>query len=186
MSVRCHRVRVALLVVSTGSCMTMSRNGSDYKAFVASHDAIRPGMSVRQVFEAGVADYMVAVGSKNVPGATVSAKEPVSPECRRHVVDVGHAYDRATSRGGFTISVYCNMNGPSDRQLVPRRALSTKLDLLQALEAYSPWVGSMSFRVESPPLQIGGVYDSYEFSTDENGKIAKVSSIVKSGAGSPP
>jgi hypothetical protein len=38
----------------------------------------------------------------------------------------------------------------------------------------------MSFRVESPPLKFGGVHDSYNFSTDESGKIVTVSSINKS------
>ena len=36
----------------------------------------------------------------------------------------------------------------------------------------------MSFRVESPPLEIGGVYDSYSFSTDQTGNVATVSSIT--------
>ena len=38
----------------------------------------------------------------------------------------------------------------------------------------------MSFRIESPSLKIGGVFDSYNFSTDENGKIMTVSAIRKS------
>jgi len=80
-------------VLSTGSCG--GRNSSDYLSFVASHDSIRTGMSIR-------------------------------------------------------------------------------------LETYSPWAKSMSFRVESPPLKIGGVYDSYNFATDESGRIVTVSSINKS------
>lgn len=65
----------ALLVLSTGSC---ARESSDYQSFVASRDAIRPGMSIRQVFEAGLADYLVKAGGKNVPGATLPEKQPVS------------------------------------------------------------------------------------------------------------
>jgi hypothetical protein len=36
---------------------------------------------------------------------------------------------------------------------------------------------SLRFRVESPALQVGGVYDSYEFVIDENGKVRSVSAI---------
>jgi hypothetical protein len=43
----------------------MGRNSSDYKSFVASHGAIRPGMSIRQVFEAGLADYLMRLCGKN-------------------------------------------------------------------------------------------------------------------------
>lgn len=170
---------VALLVLSTGSC-AMGRDSSDYLSFVASHDAIRPGMSMRQVFEAGLADYLIKLGGKNVPGSTVPGKEPVSAECRRHVFDVHYGSGDLRAPGGFDVRVYCNMNGPSDRQVTPQGSFRTKRDLLQGLETYSSWAKSMSFRVESPPLKIGGVYDSYNFSTDESGKIAMVSSINKS------
>ena len=40
----------------------------------------------------------------------------------------------------------------------------------------------MSFRVESPPLKIGGVYDSYSFTTDETGKISTVADHQSLGA----
>ena len=59
----------ALLVLSTGSC-AMGRDSSDYSSFLASHDAIRPGMSMQQVFEAGLADYLIKLGGKNVAGST--------------------------------------------------------------------------------------------------------------------
>jgi hypothetical protein len=55
---------VALLVFSAASC-AMGRNSSDYKSFVASHGAIRPGMSIRQMFEAGLADDLIRLGGKN-------------------------------------------------------------------------------------------------------------------------
>lgn len=157
----------------------MGRNGSDYLSFVASHDAIRPGMTMRQAFEAGLADYLVAVGGKNVPGATVPENEPVSADCRRHVFDVhyGSGDARLGAPGGFSVRVYCNMNGPSDRQVTPPGAFAAKGDLLQGLETYSSWTKSMRFRVESPPLKIGGVYDSYTFATNESGTIATVSPI---------
>jgi hypothetical protein len=157
----------------------MGRNSSDYLSFIASHDAIRPGMSIRQVFEAGLADYLITVGNKNVPGATVPEKQPVSAECRRHVFDVHYGRGDPTLRvpGGFSVRVYCNMNGPTDRQVMPQGSFATTRDFLQGLETYSSWVTSMSFRVESPPLRIGGVYDSYTFSTDQTGTIATVSAI---------
>jgi hypothetical protein len=88
------------------------------------------------------------------------------------VFDVHHG-------GGFTIRVYCNMNGPSDRQVTPQGTFQSQSDFLRGLETYVPWAKSMSFRVESPPLKIGGVYDSYNFSTDESAKVAAVSPIIK-------
>jgi hypothetical protein len=172
---------VALLVLSAGSC-AMGRNSGDYLSFVTSHDAIRPGMSMRQVFEGGLADYLIKLGSKNVPGSTVPEKQPVSAECRRHVFDVHYGSGDPMRRvpGGFSVRVYCNMNGPSDRQVTPQGSFQTTQSLLQGLETYSSWAKSMSFRVESPPLKIGGVFDSYSFSTDETGNIATVSPINKS------
>ena len=160
---------VALILFATVSCV-LGRNSGVYKSFAASHEAIQPGMSIRQVFEAGLADYLIASGGKNVPGATVPQKEPVSAACRRHIVDVHYG-------AGFSVSVYCNMNGPSDKQLAPPGLFPTKHDLLDGLDTYSSWVKSMTFRVESPPLRIGGVYDSYNFSMDESGRVANVSSI---------
>ena len=158
----------------------MGRNSSDYLLFVASHDAIRPGMSIRQVFEAGLAGNVIKAGSKNVPGSTVPEKQPTSAEYRRHVFDVHYGSGDPMRRvpGGFSVRVYCNMNGPSDRQVIPQGSFQTTPDFLQGLETFSPWAKAMSFRVESPPLEIGGVYDSYSFSTDETGKVATVSSII--------
>ena len=170
---------VALLVLSTGSCGTGPDTG-DYQLFVASHDAIRPGMPVRQAFEAGLADYLIKLGGKNIAGSTVPHKQPVNAECRRHVFDVHYGRGDLRTPGGFTVRVYCNMNGPAYRQVTPQGSYRTKADFLDGLETYSPWAKSMNFRVESPPLKIGGVYDHYNFSTDESGKIATVSSINKS------
>jgi hypothetical protein len=167
---------VALLVFLATSC-AMGRNSRDYRSFMASHAAIRPGMSIRQVFEAGLADYLMEVGGKNVPGGTIPGKEPVSDECRRHVVDVHYGPGGLTARGGFSVRVFCNMNAPSDTQLVAPGVFSTKRDFLDGLDTYSAWAKSMVFRVESPPLHIGGVYDSYDFSIDEKGQVTAVSPI---------
>jgi len=170
---------IALIALSTGSC-AMGRNSGDYLSFVASHDAIRPGMSIRQVFEAGLADYLIKAGSKNVPGSTVPEKQPASAECRRHVFDVHYGGGDPMRRapGGFSVRVYCNMNGPSDRQVVPEGSFQTAREFLEGLEAFSVWGTHMSFRVESPPLKIGGVYDSYSFTTDQAGTVATVSAII--------
>jgi hypothetical protein len=169
---------IALVALSTGSC-AMGRNSSEYMSFVASHDAIRPGMSIRQVFEAGLADYLINAGSKNVPGSTVPDKQPASAECRRHVFDVHYGGGDPMRRapGGFSVRVYCNMNGPSDRQVAPQGSFQTTRELLEGLEAFSVWAKHMSFRVESPALKIGGVYDSYSFTTGQDGTVVTVSPI---------
>jgi hypothetical protein len=168
-------------MLSAGSC-AMGRRSSEYSSFAASHDAIRPGMSIRHVFEAGLADYLIKLGGKNVAGTTVPEKQPASAQCRRHVFDVHYgAGDGVLSvPGGFSVRVYCNMNGPSDRQVTPSGAFQTKDSFLQGIETYSSWATSMSFRVESPPVGIGGVYDSYVFSTGPTGHVATVSPIAKS------
>ena len=82
--------------------------------------------------------------------------------------------------GGYRIRVYCDTNAPTGKQVTPQGIFQTNPDLLRGLETHSSWAKSMSFRVESPPLKIGGVYDSYDFSTDESGKIATVSPIHRS------
>ena len=134
-----RRPLAALLVLSTASC-AMGRNSSDYLLFVASHDAIRPGMSIRQVFEAGLADYLIKAGGKNVPGSTVPEKQPASAECRRHVFDVHYGSGDPMRRvpGGFSVRVYCNMNGPSDRQVMPQGSFQTTPEFLQGLRRTRP------------------------------------------------
>ena len=161
---------IALLLFSTISC---GRSSNVYHSFVASHDAIRPGISIRQVFESDLADYLIRSEGKNVPGSTLSEKIPISSECRRHVLDIHYG------GSAFSVRVYCNMNGPSDKQLVPPGIFSTKRDFLNGLDQYAQWMKSLRFRVESPALQVGGVYDSYEFVIDENGKVTSVSAIMQ-------
>jgi hypothetical protein len=162
------RYIVVLLVLWLGAC---GRNSEIYGSFVASHDAIRPGMSLKQVFESGLADYLVRSDGKNIAGATVPERIPVGPDCRRHVVDIH------SGRGTFTVRIYCNMNGPSDRQLATPGLFSSKHDFLEGVDRYRSWMRSLRFRVESPALRVGGVYDSYEFVIDESGKVAAVSTI---------
>jgi hypothetical protein len=128
-------------------------------------------MSLTQVFESGLAEYLIRSDGKNTTGATLPEKVPVSRECTRHVVDIH------SGGGAFSVRVYCNMNGPSDRQLVAPRVFSTKDEFLNGLEQYGQWTRFLRFRVESPALKIGGVYDSYEFVIDEAGKVSSVSVI---------
>ena len=74
-----------LLLFLTASC---GRSSSHYDAFVASHTEIRPGMSLKQVFESGLAEYLIRSDGKNTAGATPPEKIPISSECTRHVVDI--------------------------------------------------------------------------------------------------
>lgn len=159
---------LACSIAISASC---GRGSSLYASFVASHDAIRPDMSVKQVLEAGLADYLIQSNGKNIAGATLPEKTPASSDCARHVVDL-HA-----GAGGFSLRVYCDMNAPSNPQLVAPAVFATKRELLEGLDRYAPWMRSLRFRVESPALKIGGVYDSYEFVIDENGKLGSVSPI---------
>jgi hypothetical protein len=165
-------IALACLTAFSVSC---GRSSGTYASFVASHDAIRPDMSMKQVLEAGLAEYLIQSDGKNIAGATLPEKTPASSDCTRHVVDLHSA------AGGFSLRVYCNMNAPSNRQLVAPGVFATKRELLEGLERYASWMTSLRFRVESPALRIGGVYDSYEFVIDENGKVRSVSPI-KSGS----
>jgi hypothetical protein len=128
-------------------------------------------MSLKQVFESGLAEYLIRSDGKNTAGATLPEKIPISSDCTRHVVDIH------SGGGAFSVRIYCNMNGPSDRQLIAPHVFSTKRDFLNGLEQYGQWMRSLRFRVESPALKIGGVYDSYEFVIDEAGKVSSVSDI---------
>jgi hypothetical protein len=110
-------------------------------------------MSLRQVFESGLADYMIRMKNKNVPGGTLSAKQPVSNTCKRHVLDI--SYFDSTFSSAFWVRVYCGMNEPSAPQAIPERSFKNKEDFLQALDTeYASFARSMEFRVESPPKKM--------------------------------
>ena len=146
-------------------------------AFQKSHDSIRVGMSLREVFDSGLADYLMRLGNKNVPGGTLMEKQPVSSDCKRHVLDIH--YFGSVPPAAFWVRVYCNMNGPSDKQVIPAQSFRTKKEFLKALdEIYAPWAKSMEFSVESPPKRLFGVYDHYNFTTDETGRVSSVSEII--------
>lgn len=146
---------------------------NQYQAFLRSHAAIRPEMTLRQVLEAGLADYKGRVGA-NLPGGTVPRKQPVSEGCRRYVLDMSFPKDL---EGPFFIQVFCNQNGPSGRVLVPARSFESKTDFLQALETeYSSWARSMEFTISSPEAFFGPLHH-YNFVLDENGRVATVSPV---------
>lgn len=154
--------------------------GQGYEAFVRSHDSIRVGMTLGEVFRAGLADYLIDEGSKNVPGATLPERQPASGDCTRHVLDIHYVAD-GWSTGSFNVRVYCGMNDPAAKQVLPGAKFTDKAELFRALDTvYASWGKSMNFRVESPPREIIGVYDHYEFTTDREGKVATVSPIILS------
>jgi hypothetical protein len=179
-----HAVRLLigtffLLVVT---CIPGCFGKDDYRAFLKSHDSIHLNMNLREVFDAGLADYQIRLGIKNVPGATLREKEPASKSCQRYVLDIHH-FDSLYGGAGWNIRVYCNMNLPSAPQVIPERSYKDKQEFLQALDTvYASWASSMEFRVESPPRELFGIYDHYTFTTDHEGKVATVSPVNLSGS----
>ena len=166
---------IIVWLVATGSLGCAERS---YHSFVASHDAIRPGMTIGEAFDVGLADYMVGMGVKNVPGATQPENQPASAACKRHVLDISYSAVFPAS-AVFQIRLYCNMNEPSAGQVVPEHSFKTKREFLQALDSvYASWAKYMEFRVESPPLEAFGAYDHYLFTTDQQGRVAMVSPIL--------
>lgn len=166
---------ICLIVVAwTPGCS----GNRDYQAFLQSHDSIRPSMTIREVFDAGLADYLIRMETKTVSGATRPEKQPASSDCQRHVLEIMY-WSEFLFSGTFKVRVYCEMNDPSARQVTPERSFTTKQEFLEALDTVSSsWARSMSFRVESPPMQLFGVYDSYEFATDHEGRVVTVSPVI--------
>ncbi len=151
-----------------------------HQSFMASHDAIRPGMTMGEVFSSGLADYMVGMRVKNVPGATQLENEPASSACKRHVLDISYSAVFPAS-AVFRVRLYCNMNDPFALQVIPERSFETQQEFLQALDSvYASWAKHMQFRVESPPQETLGTYDYYLFTTDRHGRIATVSPVLLS------
>ncbi len=166
---------IAVLAVAWAAGCSGSR---DHQAFVESHDAIHPSMTMSEVFDAALADYLARMETKTVAGATRPDAQPASSDCRRHVLQIMHRLEVPGS-GTFTVRVYCETNDPAARQVTPERSFKSKRELLEGLDEVSrSWAQSMSFRVESPPKQAFGVYDSYEFTTDRDGRVAAVSPVV--------
>lgn len=167
--------RAVVVCFVTAAILGCSNEGN--QAFLKSHDSIRAGMTLRETFDAGLADYLASVGPKNVPGATLPRKQSADGNCKRIVLDISFA-------GAFRVRVYCSMNSPSAPQLIPEKTFNDKQAFLRALDAdYTSWARNMEFRVESPPRALFGIYDHYLFTTDHAGRIARVSPIISSGSG---
>lgn len=166
-------LRAVVVTIGLAGC---SKTEED--AFRNSHDSIKIGMTLGEVFGSGLAEYLRIMGVKNAPGATVARKRPASSRCARHVLDVTFT-GVFPAPGEFQVRVYCDMNSPSALQLVPARKFENEQALQRALDTeYAPWARNMEFRVESPPRQIGGVYDHYSFVFDHEGRVALLSPIL--------
>lgn len=149
----------------------------DRQSFQDSHDRLREGMSLGEVFDAGLADYLARSGQKNAPGATLRAHQPVSVACMQYVLDIAYS-------GAFVVRVYCNRNDPSAPQIVPERFYANKRQLIAALDtAYAPFARNMMFRIESPPKRAFGIYDHYSITTDAGGRVATVSPVIPATVG---
>ena len=173
---------VVTLKILYASLMVLIVSGctftEDYKAFRNSHDSIQPQMTFSEVFVQGLADYLVLLKTKNITGQTLAENQPVSQDCERYVLDIRYSHV-TPNPGAFHVFVFCNSNLPTSIQMVPKQSYTNKNDFLKALSTtYSAWSKSMQFRVESPPKFIGGVYDNYEFTIDQYGKVSSVSPIV--------
>ena len=162
-----------LILISSGCTLA-----EDYRSFRRSHDSIHPQITFSEAFEQSLADYLILLKTKNIPGQTFAENQPVSEACERYVLDI--RYSRVTPNpGGFHVFVFCNRNLPSSKQMIPKQSFGNKEDFLKALSTtYGSWAKSMRFRVESPPKFIGGVYDYYEFTINQDGRVSSVSPIV--------
>lgn len=173
------RSRVALANITRGLVLLFALGlpgcgQGEREKFLQSHDAIRIGMPLREVFASGLADYLRTVGVKNAPGSTRRDRQPASRDCARHVIDISYT-------GEFRVSVFCGINSPSAPQLVPPKVFREKSGLLQALGGeYGVWVVNLEFVVESPPREAFGVYDHYRFTTDRDGRVDSLSPIISS------
>ena len=149
----------------------------EYRAFRKSHESIQPRMTFSDVFEKSLADYLVLLRMKNITGHTRSEHQPASDNCERHIMDIRYSHV-TPDPGMFHVSVFCDSNLPSSEQVVPRQSFANRNDLIQALNTkYTAWSVSMKFRVESPAKFIGGVYDYYDFTIDQYGRVSSVSPI---------
>jgi hypothetical protein len=161
-----------MILLASGCTFT-----EDYRAFRETHNSIQPLMAFSEVFSQSLADYLILLKGKNIAGHTLVENQPVSDACERYVLDV--RYSRVTPNpGAFHVYVFCNSNLPSSRQIMPKQSFDDKEGFLMALSTtYRSWAKSMRFRVESPPKFVGGVYDHYEFTINQHGRVSSVSPI---------
>lgn len=167
-------------LVTLGIIGMLGCSEGEQKAFLMSHDSISPGMTLGEAFGAGLADYLKIMGTKNVAGSTLAEKQPASIKCARIVLDVSFFSAFPFSIDGrFYVRTYCGMNSPSSLQIVPEKTFQNAESLARALDTeYASWVGSMEFRVESPPQETWGIYNHYRLVTDQYGRITEVSPII--------
>ena len=146
------------------------------EAFERSRDAMKTGMTVAEMFDAGLADYLSLSGVKNAPGVTLPEREPASADCRRHVLDVSFS-------GRFTVRLYCDRNEPRAPELVPEGVFADKRQLIDALGSiYAFYASDMEFRVESPPKSLFGIFDYYLVRTGPDGRVVSISPVMTSAA----
>ncbi len=148
----------ATLILSTTAC---GRWSSSYRSFAASHDAIKQGMTLRQVYEAGLLKYATQTTVPGLNGVEVSIKESENTT-RCKLKDIRHG----SSASDFRIYI---QNGAS-------RDIHTFEEFLEELDRVAQCTSLMSYYVESPQL---GIYcaDSYDFSFDAQGKLASLTPI---------
>lgn len=165
---------VFLVVLGVGGCT----HTDEYRAFTETRDSIQAKMTIAEVFDSGLSNYLTLLEAKNITGSTLLSQQPASDQCSRYVMDIRRALVEPGLMG-FRVSLFCNSNLPTSNQLVPAQSFSDKRVLSQALDTtYSGWSKSMKFRVESPAKYIGGGYDHYEFTIDSDGRVSDVSPIV--------
>ncbi len=167
-------LNASLMVLIVSGCTFTE----DYRAFRKSHDSIQLQMTFSEVFVQSLADYLILLKTKNITGQTLSENQPVNKDCERYVLDIRYSHV-TPNPGAFHVFIFCNSNLPTSIQIVQKQSYANKNDFLKALNTtYSSWSKSMQFRVESPPKFIGGVYDNYEFTIDQYGRVSSVSPIV--------
>ncbi len=162
-----------LVLITSGCTLT-----EDYRSFSKSHGKIHKEMLLSEVFEQSLADYLILLKTKNITGQTSIEKQPVSETCERYILDIRYSRANPTNPGKFDVYVFCNINLLSSKQMIPKQSFANKESFLKALSTtYDPWAKSMKFKVASPPKFIGGVYDHYEFTTNQRAMVSNVSSI---------
>ncbi|HMB78573.1 MAG TPA: hypothetical protein VKI43_00830 [Vicinamibacterales bacterium] len=96
-------------------------------------------MSLREVFDAGLLDYMLTGEGANIIGRVGDIGQPASPECLIHTIDLHYGPGDLPHglAGGFSIVAECVMDRAGFRELVPRAGFRATHDFLQALDGYA-------------------------------------------------
>jgi hypothetical protein len=140
--------------------------------FLDSQRSIHAGMTMREAFDSGLADYMTSAGLINISGTTSIGKNPVGIKCARHLLNISF-------NGMFKVRVYCSMTSSLASQLIPDRIFKDKQTLLQALDTdYASWIKNGEFKIVSPQQKLFGAYDYFVIATNRMGRIDMVSPII--------